>query len=760
MDPISQNQQAGTFSVQLPNGQVLDNVPAGTTKSQIKAKLEKAGINLDGEPLPPSLAERVGGGIMGFNQGTSYGFGDELQAGLTAAGTSVLDALQFDRLMGGEYEKSFQETYQDDLTKTRERMDKAAEQTPVEYYGGQVAGGIATAPVLGATAPGQVVTKAVTQGLLPSRIISSGAAGALSGATYGFGTGEGGFDERIESAQQGGIYGGIGGAAVPAAGAAIKSASQGVRNMVTGAKARGVEQLDEALAAIRQQASQSYKKMRDVGAVIKKDEVKNIAATLDNAMSEAGPAIKELHRPTLAILDSIKKAAKKGNMGLGEVDKYRSVLGRIAANKMDGENSYRATKLLQALDDSLDDLGESAFLAGDRSALKALKQGRREFSRAKKFETVATIIKKSDGDANYLKRELKKLLDNPKKLRGFNQNEISALKEASSLSFGEGSMKMLGKFGFDLGSSRIGNTALPVVGAGASYAAGSGGLAAVVPTAGTAARYGQKALARGKAEKLLQAIESGTSTAPARTAFHNPSVGGAAVRPASNANTAPSILKGFMRDESGSVNSQVPMAAGLGVAGAIASPNKTEANVFDDFDAYQQRDMPAPIPQNIPDQSVLEPQKPQNNLLDKIAFAESSGNPNAKSKTSSASGLFQFTNGTWRSMVKKYGGQTGIKVKDKNDPNAQRTMAELLIQENSDILSKKINRAPNDGELYIAHFMGPARAAKLIKAIPENPPAIRLVPRGVSQANKSIFFDGKRPRRASEVYELLTAKVS
>ncbi len=38
-----------------------------------------------------------------------------------------------------------------------------------------------------------------------------------------------------------------------------------------------------------------------------------------------------------------------------------------------------------------------------------------------------------------------------------------------------------------------------------------------------------------------------------------------------------------------------------------------------------------------------------------LAMIESSGNPNAKASTSSASGLYQFTKGTWKNLVDQMG---------------------------------------------------------------------------------------------------------
>lgn len=46
-----------TFDLELPNGQVLQGVPAGTTKAQITAKLAAKGISFDSQPSAPSATE-------------------------------------------------------------------------------------------------------------------------------------------------------------------------------------------------------------------------------------------------------------------------------------------------------------------------------------------------------------------------------------------------------------------------------------------------------------------------------------------------------------------------------------------------------------------------------------------------------------------------------------------------------------------------------------------------------------------------------
>jgi soluble lytic murein transglycosylase-like protein len=65
-----------------------------------------------------------------------------------------------------------------------------------------------------------------------------------------------------------------------------------------------------------------------------------------------------------------------------------------------------------------------------------------------------------------------------------------------------------------------------------------------------------------------------------------------------------------------------------------------------------------------------------------MAKQESGFNPNAKAPTSSATGLYQFTRGTWRTMVDKYGAQYGIGLGDINDPKANAIMGGLYAKDN------------------------------------------------------------------------------
>ncbi len=144
--------------------------------------------------------------------------------------------------------------------------------------------------------------------------------------------------------------------------------------------------------------------------------------------------------------------------------------------------------------------------------------------------------------------------------------------------------------------------------------------------------------------------------------------------------------------------------------------------------------------------------------LDAIADAESNGNPWARASTSTARGLFQFTQGTWDAMVGKYGQAYGISKEDIFNPNAQRIMATLLTQENAQQLMNQTGKMPDEGDLYLAHFLGPSRASLVIRQQGSQLLASSLFP-DAARSNPSIFFKDGVPVTVEELYKTLSSKV-
>ena len=143
-------------------------------------------------------------------------------------------------------------------------------------------------------------------------------------------------------------------------------------------------------------------------------------------------------------------------------------------------------------------------------------------------------------------------------------------------------------------------------------------------------------------------------------------------------------------------------------------------------------------------------------LMLAIASAESGFHPDAKANSSSASGLYQFTRGTWQQMVAKYGMQYGITSGMEMDPKANALMGALFVRDNAAVL-QSAGLPVNAGSLYMAHFMGAGGAVSFMKAMQANPTgsAAAMFP-AQARANQSIFYANGQSRSLAQVYDLMT----
>ena len=167
------------------------------------------------------------------------------------------------------------------------------------------------------------------------------------------------------------------------------------------------------------------------------------------------------------------------------------------------------------------------------------------------------------------------------------------------------------------------------------------------------------------------------------------------------------------------------------------------------------------------------------------AQIESNLNPAAQASTSSAHGLFQFIEQTWLGTLKAAGAALGYGqhataivqtpegryevpdpaarsaiMKLRSDPGASAVMAGAFTRNNAEQLTAALGRRPNEGELYIAHFLGHDGAARLIDAAARAPQAnaAAMFP-AAAATNRSIFFDRSgRARGVGEVYSVLAGR--
>lgn len=144
--------------------------------------------------------------------------------------------------------------------------------------------------------------------------------------------------------------------------------------------------------------------------------------------------------------------------------------------------------------------------------------------------------------------------------------------------------------------------------------------------------------------------------------------------------------------------------------------------------------------------------------LQATALVESGGRPAAAAPTSSARGMFQFTEGTWKETVREMG--KGYTLQDRFDPVKSAEVMSYFTQKQKGMLEKDLGGPASSADVYMAHFLGIGGASKFLREMRQNPTAVAAAQFGKeASANPSIFYDGTRPRTFSEVYALMASKI-
>ena len=168
------------------------------------------------------------------------------------------------------------------------------------------------------------------------------------------------------------------------------------------------------------------------------------------------------------------------------------------------------------------------------------------------------------------------------------------------------------------------------------------------------------------------------------------------------------------------------------------------------------------------------------------ARIESGFDPNARAKTSSATGLFQFIDQTWLGTVKQHGGNHGLGwaaeaiqrgpsgryyVADpgmrraildlRKDPAAASSMAAEFASDNQSYLENRLDRPMEAVDLYLAHFLGAGGAARFLKSHDADPnaPAASALP-AAARANRWVFYNKDGSARSfAEIRDRYAAKL-
>jgi soluble lytic murein transglycosylase-like protein len=103
---------------------------------------------------------------------------------------------------------------------------------------------------------------------------------------------------------------------------------------------------------------------------------------------------------------------------------------------------------------------------------------------------------------------------------------------------------------------------------------------------------------------------------------------------------------------------------------------------------------------------------------------------NTGNSSSSATGVWQITNGTWND----YASKLGLSSADRNDPTAQAKVASAIISSYASAVSKSTGTPATSAQVYAAYMFGPSAGSK-IAAATSSTPLSSLVSRSSLAAN-------------------------
>jgi len=387
-------------------------------EAEAMAKMAKAKAVAGGSgSLPSALNNSMAAAQTGAMQGMTFGFGDEINAGMMTPIEMAIDAFQGKGFDPGR-------SYNQALEKSRgyDQATQAADPTAATV--GQIAGGIGTG--LGLSGAGLTLMK----GAAPT-VLSMGGRGVLEGAAYGalHGLGNGkDTPDRINQAAWGAGIGGLtGGVMGGAAGAlANKSAQSAVPT---------VEEL-------KAQAGQLYEAAKAKGYVFPQSSVKQVAD--DIAATAISEGIDQtLHPGATAALKRLQESGANG-MTVDNAQTMRRILAAAAKDPTNPDQSRIASIMIDKFDD---------FLAQSGPELAA---ARGLYAQAKRGELIEQAIElagsragqfSGSGFENALRTEFRNLDRQIIKgqLKGFSDAEIDAIRQVARGGPIENALRYVGK---------------------------------------------------------------------------------------------------------------------------------------------------------------------------------------------------------------------------------------------------------------------------------------------------------------------------
>lgn len=346
---------------------------------------------------------------------------------------------------------------------------------------------------------GQMAGALAMPGMGARTAMGAAGQGAALGGAYGFGSGEGGFDERLQNAGVGALVGGAAGGAI-----------QGATNALGRRAARSSIPTNEELKTAAQAA---YQAADDAGIIFKPKGVLNLALKARSDLAEFGYHPK-LQPRIKAVFDEMTKLSQ-GNVTLKGMDTLRKMTA-AAGQSTDASERALASKMIERIDDFVQAAGPDDILTGNAKAgQQALGTARDLWRRLKKSELLDEKVSSAElraastgsgGNAdNATRQNVRQMLTNPKQSRGMTETEKKAAETVVRGTVPQNMARLAGKL------SPEGNGLMTFLGLGSAYVAPNLAIPGMI--GGTIAkRYADGATGR-NVQALSEIIRSGGKNA-------------------------------------------------------------------------------------------------------------------------------------------------------------------------------------------------------------------------------------------------------
>lgn len=428
-------------------------------KGILEALGDRAMMNL-------SDPERMKSKLRVLGQGALFGGADEAEA--------AARALFSDK------------TYEQELATIRQEMKEFAEKNPSSAITGEILGAVASPA-------GLVKVPALLSklGNLGQATVRSG----VGGAAYGFGTGEGGVEERLEKAKEMGLTSAaIGGVAQKTVAPVVQAIGQKLKGALS----------EPSVEGLRRVSKEAYDAADAQGFKIVPNKLGQLSKESSTAARTGDLAYKpQIHTDAKRAFDFVEDMADEiplDQMNLRAMEQIRTNLGQLA-RKAEGADKA----IILNLRDDLDQMVSKSLHETGDDLYKVARQSWAQFKKAEMIEEAFEAAKLSAPASgtggniqNQMRQAVKSIVNNKKKSSFFRKDELKEMKKFVRGDLDENFLRFFGRMSPTTG----GLMALLNVGVGV----GSGGTTVPVQAAALAAKTLGDISKTAQAQRLVESV--------------------------------------------------------------------------------------------------------------------------------------------------------------------------------------------------------------------------------------------------------------